>query len=110
MVFERARADPTWGWLVYSLSSDDATVNEDLRTYPTSDLKAGLAANRFDFDDIASARDLVVGTVRVGMRVLLTEERSPGYEASLCKLLLRALGVKSAEASRIVALPVPQLD
>jgi AcrR family transcriptional regulator len=105
-VLHRCVEDPTLGWLIVAMSADRRTVNEDLRTYPRPDLALGREAGRFVFDDLASASDLVVGTVRTGLRALLSDTRAPGYVESLCRLILSALGMDRAEAGRISRLPL----
>jgi len=105
-VMHRARRDATLGWLIVAMSADRRTVNEDLKTYPRPDLMLGRAAGRFAFDDLTSASDLVVGTVRTGLRALLSDTRPPDYVESLCKLILSALGMAEEEARRISRLPL----
>src|SRR3546814_736179 len=90
LVLRKAMRDPTLGWLIIALSSDVSTVNEDLREYPLPDLIAGQAAGVFHFDDLACAADMVVGTVRAGLRMLLSETRESHYIESMSKLLLLA--------------------
>ncbi|MCB2013399.1 MAG: TetR/AcrR family transcriptional regulator [Sphingobium sp.] len=109
LVLQEAMRDPTLGWLIIALSADVSTVNEDLREYPLPDLVAGQAAGVFHFDDLACAADMVVGTVRAGLHVLLSETRESHYIDSMSKLLLIALGVVRADAHRIShsALPIP---
>ena len=109
MVLECAMRDPAWGWLVYSLSVDGESINEDLLAFPRPDLAAGHADGRFVFDDLASANDLVVGTVRTALRALLGESRGQHYIQSICVLLLRALGLPSAEATALSKGPLPAL-
>jgi AcrR family transcriptional regulator len=107
LVLLRAADDPTWGWLIVALSADEATLNEDLRGYPRPDLRAGKAAGRFQYASEASATDLVVGTMRAGLRALLQEGREPGYAQALCKMMLQALGINRIETTRLSALPLP---
>ena len=92
------------------MSADEKTVNEDLISYPRPDLLAGLRDDRFRFDDLASACDLVVGTVRTGLRALLAENRPSHYPESLCKLILLALGLGLPEAHPISHMPIERLD
>jgi AcrR family transcriptional regulator len=109
LVLLRAAADPTWGWLIVALSADEATLNDDLRGYPRPDLRAGEAAGRFRYPSEASATDLIVGTMRAGLRALLQEGREPSYAHSICRMILLALGLNRIEANRISALPLPDL-
>jgi AcrR family transcriptional regulator len=107
LVLARAAADPTWGWLIVALSADEATLTDDLRGYPRPDLRAGASAGRLRYESEASATDLVVGTMRAGLRALLQEGRDPHYAQALCRMMLLALGVNRIEANRISALPLP---
>jgi AcrR family transcriptional regulator len=109
LVLLRAAYEPTWGWLIVALSADEATLNDDLRGYPRPDLRAGEAAGRFRYESEASATDLVVGTMRAGLRALLQEGRAPNYAQALCKMILLALGLNRIEANRISALSLPTL-
>jgi AcrR family transcriptional regulator len=107
LVLLRAIDDPTWGWLILALSADEATLNADLRGYPRPDLRAGAAAGRFRYESETTATDLVVGTMRAGLRALLQERREPNYVQMLCKMILQALGINRIEANRISALTLP---
>lgn len=106
-MLQRTVEKPAWGWLVYALSVDRHSVNDELLSYPRPELIAGKHAGQFEFGDLASASDLVVGSVRMAMRALLSESRPPGYVRSLCVCLLRALGVDAARAQAIVDQPLP---
>jgi AcrR family transcriptional regulator len=108
-VLHRAAAEPTWGWLVLALSSDDSTLNDDLRAFPRPDLAAGAQAGRFRFSSEADAADLVVGTVRAGLKALLEGGREPNYPENLCVMILLALGLNRIEANRITRLPLPEI-
>jgi AcrR family transcriptional regulator len=107
LVLVRAMDDPTWGWLILALSADEATLNEDLRGYPRPDLRACAAAGRFHYESETTATDLVVGTMRAGLRALLQERRERNYAQTLCKMILQALGINRIEANRISALTLP---
>jgi AcrR family transcriptional regulator len=109
LVLLRAADNPTWGWLIVALSADEATLNDDLRGYPRPDLRAGEAVGRFRYENEAVATDLVVGTMRAGLRALLQEGRGPHYPQALCKMILLALGLNRIEANRISALPLSNL-
>jgi AcrR family transcriptional regulator len=107
LVLRRAIIDPTWGWLIVALSAERATVNDDLRSYPGLDLQAGSQAERFRYDDLSCAIDLIVGTMRAALRALLTEGRESHYPESLCKMLLLSLGMNQIEAHRLSHMPLP---
>lgn len=104
LVLKRSGEDQVWGWLVFALSGDTETVNADLRAYPTPDLEAGLKAGRIRYDNLDSARDLVVGTIRAGMKTQLNGQGSSEYADAICRMILLALAVPPTEVGRIVNL------
>jgi AcrR family transcriptional regulator len=109
LVLLGAMHNPTWGWLILALSADETTLNDDLRGYPRPDLRAGAAAGRFRYESETSATDLVVGTMRAALRALLQEGREANYAQALCKMMLQALSINRIEATRISALPLPEM-
>lgn len=106
LVIAQAARDETWGWLVYAMSGQ-SEVNEDLLTYPSADLEAGLAAGRFRFERLASARDLVVAVSRSLLRATLEHDASAGHVSETCRLTLCALGLSRSEAARLSGAPLP---
>ena len=109
LVFACAARNEAWGWLVYSMSGDSEAISEDLLQYPKPDLDIGREQGRFRFDDLFAARDLVVGSVRSGLRAVLQEARPTRYGDALCLMLLKALAIDDDEAREIVARPMPEL-
>lgn len=107
-VLYQSLANPTWGWLVVALSADKATVNQDLLGYPRPDMKDCEALGLMHYDDLACAADLVIATVRAGIKVLLTEKRAPHYTDSLCKMILLSLGVSRPDSHNISHMPLPE--
>ena len=110
LVLSRASDDPTWGWLVYALSADGELINKDLLSFPRPDLVAGLQTGRFQFADLDSANDIVVGSVRRALRATLGEPRAASYPITLSTLLLRALGLGQRDAERVSNQPLPPLN
>jgi AcrR family transcriptional regulator len=109
LVFARAAIDPIWGWLLYATSADAQTMPADLRSYPKPDLLIGKRAGRFRFDDLDSANDMVVATLRAALRAILHDGRSTEYPQNICILLLKAVGIGDHEARVIAAKPLPHL-
>lgn len=107
LVLNCASDKPTWGWLVYALSVDAETVNDDLLSYPRPDLLAGAREGRLIFDDLSAASDLFVGSIRTALRATLEDDRSSEYLQSLCVMLLKAVGIPDAEARQISERPLP---
>lgn len=108
-VLERAAKDQTWGWLVYAFSAAN-TVPEDLLSYPRPDLVIGYRSGRFQFSNLDSASDLVVGSLRASLRGILEQGRSADYASAMVILLLKALGIPEVEAKAIAARPLPHAD
>lgn len=102
LILKRSGEDQVWGWLVFALSGNAETVNADLRAYPAPDLEAGLAEGRLHYDNLDSARDLVVGTVRAGMKTQLSGRGSCESAVAICRMILLALAVRPAEVDRIM--------
>lgn len=109
LVLSRASNDPTWGWIVYALSADGESINKDLLSFPRPDLIAGLQTKRFEFADLDSANDVVVGSLRRALRATLGEPRAASYPIALSTLLLRALGLAEPDAVRVSKHPLPPL-
>jgi hypothetical protein len=91
-----------------ALSADKATVNEDLLGYPRPDMRDCEEVGVMHYDDLPCAADLVIATVRAGIKVLLTEKRAPHYCDSLCKMILLALGVSRPDSHNISHMPLPE--
>lgn len=108
MVLRRAAEDPTWGWLVYALSADRESVNDDLLTFPGPDLLVGRQTGRLAFDDLSTAKDLLVGSVRAALRGQMSEGRPATHAGDLCVMLMRALGLEEQEARHLSGKPLPE--
>jgi len=109
LVIDRTARDQVWGWLIYAMSSDPKTVNDDLRSFPSPELEAGAAEGTLSFEQLESESDLVVCVVRNAMRVNLTGPVPDGYNESTCRMILLALGVGRREADRLIRLPLPRI-
>lgn len=92
--------------LVYSMSGQ-RTVNEDLKSYPSIDLRAGVETDRFRFDNFEVARDLIVNVARTVLRVTLEGRGSECYTLELCRMLLLAVGLPKNEARELCRRPLP---
>lgn len=109
LVFATACRNEAWGWLVYSMSADKDAISQELLQYPRPDLEIGRKQGRFRFDDLMAACDLVIGSVRWGLRAALEEARPIQSGDALCVMILKALSIEEAEAREIVARPLPDL-
>ncbi|MEM6832013.1 MAG: TetR/AcrR family transcriptional regulator [Pseudomonadota bacterium] len=109
LVIRQAKHDEVWGWLIYAMSKDQATVNQDLRDFPTMQLERGLSEGKFKIDNLESARDFVVNVIRETIRVNLIEDCHGNYTDAIYKMLLAGLGVSRKDASRLIQKPLPDL-
>lgn len=107
LILKTAQDNSMWGWVVFALSLDSTTVNADLLAFPRPDLEEGLRKERFKFDDIHAAKDLVVGACRTALHALLVETRPVEYPQAISALMLRSLGVSSTEAQALVKRSLP---
>lgn len=110
LVFQYAKINSVWGWLVYSLSVDAESINEDLISYPRPDLELGLQAGRFKFENLSSAKDMIVGVTRTALRGTLAETRSDEYLKEVCTMMLKALGLSQDDASEVIGRSLPKVD
>jgi AcrR family transcriptional regulator len=110
LVLEVGERDEVWGWVIYSMSGSNETVNEELLSFPQPVLEEGLGDGEFRYDDLIAANDMVVSTIRGALHRVLCEHRSNGYPAAVGKLILRALGVSKSQAASILRQPLPVLE
>ena len=109
LVFTTAARNEAWGWLVYSMSADKEAFSQELLQYPRPDLEVGRKQGRFRFDDLMAACDLVIGSVRWGLRAVLDEARPLRSTDALCVMMLKALSIDDEEARDIIGRPLPVL-
>ena len=100
-ILHAAERDSAMGWIIMTMSSQRATLNDELATYPGPDLKAGRALGVFHFDDLTCAIDVVVGAVRSALGAILEENRAELYPQSVSKMILLSLGMARSDAHRI---------
>ncbi|WP_313805924.1 TetR/AcrR family transcriptional regulator [Sphingobium sp.] len=105
LILARAARDPTWGWLVYSMS-DLSKVPSDLLSYPRPDLVIGHRSGRFRFTNLDCANDMAVSTLRRALRGVLEQDRTDDYALGMVEMLLRALGISDEEAKMIATQPL----
>jgi hypothetical protein len=70
-------------------------------------LRAGRRQGRFTYRDEDAAADLAVGTVAAAMVRVLARRRDKDTSPFIAALILRGLGIHSAEADEIASRPLP---
>lgn len=101
----KAQGDPLW--CAFTLRSSDIGLSAEKAL--SGDMRAGLRSGQFHYTNFDAAYDLVVGTVREGMRRLLGSPRRRGYDAEIARAVLRGLGLAAPAIEKAVAIPVPTL-
>lgn len=96
---ERARGDPAWCAFTVRVRPQSELVEQTL----LGDLRDGKRAGEFDFATLQVAHDLVVGTVREGMRRMIDGPVPRAYSLDAARLLLRALGLGAGRIDEVLA-------
>lgn len=107
---KRVRADRRWGWAFVNVSLNgprlfgDESYNEALQT-----IAAGCATGVFNVSNREAALDVALGGVLVSAMTILQGPTSPDHPEATAELVLRALGMPSSQARRLVSAPLPEL-
>lgn len=101
----KAQGDPLW--CAFTLRSSD--IGGSAEKALGGDMRAGLRSGQFQFSNFDAAYDLVVGTVREGMRRVLAQPRRRGYDAEIARAVLRGLGLPAPAVEKAIAVPVPNM-
>ncbi|MET0544169.1 MAG: helix-turn-helix domain-containing protein, partial [Variovorax sp.] len=96
---ERARGDPAWCAFTVRVRPQSALVEQTL----LGDLRGGKRVGEFSFATLQVAHDLVVGTVREGMRRMIDGPVPRAYSRDVVRLLLRGLGLDFARIEQVLA-------
>lgn len=98
--------DPLWGWYASRSGIGFSHLVAEMGTPPVEDMKRGLQAGRFNFSDNQATANFIDGAL-VGVIKSLTEGALADEVAdNTAELVLRVLGIESAEASQIVSQPL----
>lgn len=101
----KAQGDPLW--CAFTLRSSD--IGSAAEKALGGDMRAGLRSGQFQYTNFDAAYDLVVGTVREGMRRVLAHPRRRGYDAEIARAVLRGLGLPAPAIEKAIAVPVPNM-
>jgi AcrR family transcriptional regulator len=105
-----ARNDAEWGWAVVNISMNspklfgEETFNEVSRA-----IVEGCSRGIFKLNDTDVGTDMLLGTTLTGLIKILQHNPPEAYEEEITFVILRALGVGSAKAQRLAALPLAKL-
>lgn len=105
-----AQHDHAWGWLVFRVSGGgDTRINEELRSFPLGDIRAGIASKRFTFGDADTACDFFLGVAMMAIKAVMIGERSSDYGEQCAALVLRGLGLEASDADAVARRPLPDI-
>lgn len=102
----KAADDHTWGWLLFRLTAGDPGMNEDLRSFPLRDIRAGMAMGRFAAEDPEIACDYFIGIAMMAIKAVLIGERPEDYAERCAFLTLRGLGLAASDAQEVATRPM----
>lgn len=91
-----AAADPIRGWVIVRTALMAAPLGEMMRSQMMHDIKAGLAAKRFQKCSVQAAADAILGLGLMGMRSVLRGDAGLEHAEHVAEMVLRALGVTDA--------------
>ncbi|HVP02754.1 MAG TPA: helix-turn-helix domain-containing protein [Solirubrobacteraceae bacterium] len=107
LLLAAVRADPEWGWLLVRLPLPHAILAAVLGDDAEADLRDGIAAGRFDVEDIAVALHASGGALLGTMALMLTGGGGAEAERMHAAGVLRMLGLAPGEAAAIAARALP---
>jgi AcrR family transcriptional regulator len=105
----KALAEPEWGAAVLRVWNSTPLMAKRVSDAPVKDLRAGRRKGRFSFTSERAAVDLLQGTVLAAMRTMLEGGAGEEHSESVAAMILRGLGLPSAEAKEIARRPLPPL-
>jgi AcrR family transcriptional regulator len=105
----KALVEPEWGAAVLRVWNSTPLMAKRVSDAPVKDLRAGRRKGRFSFTSERAAVDLLQGTVLAAMRTMLEGDAGEEHSESVAAMILRGLGLPSAEAKEIARRPLPPL-
>lgn len=110
MTIHKAARDHVWGWLLYRITLGDAVLNEELRSFPMFDIKAGLASGRFAPADPEVVCDYFVGVSMMAVKAVIIGERPADHAEQCAYMVLRGLGLDAEDARRVSQRELPNVE
>ena len=103
----RAAADHQWANALLRIIHFDQAMRSRLATHVMSDLREGLRAGTFAYEDEGIALDLVLSCTTGAMRSVVEGRAVVEHDVRVAEMILQALGVTPAKARKIAAKPLP---
>lgn len=106
MYLHKARAYPLFARFVVRTGLHLANPNNLIYDYLPPHLEAGFESGRFKRMPIEVALDLIGGVALLAVSRIATGEAAPDYQEQVVAALLRALGLTTTQAEKLVAQPL----
>jgi hypothetical protein len=103
----RAAADHQWANALLRIIHFDQAMRSRLATHVMGDLREGLGAGMFAYEDEGIALDLVLSCTTGAMRSVVEGRAMIEHDMRVAEMILQALGVTPARARKITAKPLP---
>jgi AcrR family transcriptional regulator len=103
----RAAADHQWANALLRIIHFDQAMRSRLATHVMGDLREGLRAGTFAYEDEGVALDLVLACTTGAMRSVVEGRAAVEHDVRIAEMILQALGVARAKARKIAAKPLP---
>ena len=106
----KSHVDTVWAGMMVHMVATGPYLGNAMHEEFAADLKTGLKAGRFEFESMTAALDLVKGSTLFGMRSMAKGLPEPDLAYHLTALVLRGLGIESAEARKIARSQAVEVD
>jgi len=103
----QAIRDPVWAAALIRVSTSRSAALARTAGPALHDLRLGRRQGRFSYRNEVAALDLITGTVLAGMRSVLEGRAGAEHPSLIAGLVLRGLGMPTAEADAMVRRPLP---
>ncbi|MGH8333052.1 MAG: TetR/AcrR family transcriptional regulator [Pseudomonas fluorescens] len=103
----RAAADHQWANALLRIIHFDQAMRSRLAGHVLGDLREGLRAGTFAYEDEGVALDIVLSCTTGAMRSVVEGRAVAEHDMRVAEMVLRALGVSPAKARKIAGKPLP---
>jgi len=103
----RAAADHQWANALLRIIHFDQAVRSRLADHVLGDLREGLRAGTFAYEDEGVALDVVLSCTTGAMRSVVEGRAVAEHDLRVAEMVLQALGVTPARARKIAGKPLP---
>lgn len=103
----RAAYDHQWANALLRIIHSDQAMRSRLAAHVLGDLRDGLRAGTFSYEDEGIALDMVVSCTTGAMRSVVDGRVVAEHDQRVAEMILKALGVTPAKAKKIAGKPLP---